>query len=148
MFQTQPQVIRTTKVKSTKRKIAPLRRGKYRLKRGTIENREKANPQLPHQIRSRIMLIQFHVWLILLVLYHSNPFCRHNSLGLRPFVSVGVICAGTTPTSNGNARLLFLADQMGDNKTKSRAQSEASEFVKDSIYLNSLNNMNIQIMFC
>lgn len=135
MFQTLSQVIRTTKVKSTKLKIVQLRRGRCPLKRGTTGNREKTSPPLPHQIRSRIMLIQFHVWLILLVLCHNNLFCRNNSLGPRPFVSVGVTCAGTSPTSKENARLLSGADQVGDNKTKSRAQPEASEFVKDEYLL-------------
>lgn len=135
MFQTLLQVIRTTKVKSIKLKIVQLRRGRCPLKQGTTGNRKKASPPLPHQIRSRIMLIQFHVWLILLVLGHNNLFCRNNSLGPRTFVSVGVMCAGTSPTSKENARLLSGADQVGDNKTISRAHPEASEFVKDEYLL-------------
>lgn len=45
------------------------------------------------------------------------------------------MCAGTSPTSKENARLLSGADQVGDNKTISRAHPEASEFVKDEYLL-------------
>lgn len=44
MFQTLSQVIRTTKVKSTKLKIVQLRRGRCPLKQGTSGNREKSKP--------------------------------------------------------------------------------------------------------
>lgn len=120
MFQTLSQVIRTTKVKSTKLKIVQLRRGRCPLKRGTTGNREKASPPLPHQIHYRIMLIQLHVWLFLLVLGHNNLSCRNNSLGPRPFVSVGVTCAGTSPTSKENACLLSEADQGETTRQKAK----------------------------
>lgn len=118
MFQTLSQVIRTTKVKSTKLKIVQLRRGRCPLKQGTTGNREKASPPLPHQIRSRTMLIQFHVRLILHVLCHSNLFCRNNSLRLRPFVSVGVMCAGTSPTSKESCQLIVRSRSSGAQQDK------------------------------
>ena len=60
-----------------------------------------------------------------------NRFCRNSSLALRPFDSVGVTCAGISPTCRENARSSSDPGAVAEDKTKSKVQHEASDFVKD-----------------
>lgn len=126
MFQTLSQVIRTTKEKSTKLKIVQLRRGRCPLKQGTSGNRGKSKPSstAPNPFSDYANSVPRTAYSTRIV--PQQPFLQKQK----------VLCVrGLHPLPKRVASLLSGADQVGHNKTKSRTQPEAPEFVKDEYLL-------------
>ena len=116
------------RVKYTEPKTGPLRSEKCRARPGTTAKKTRKTSHL--QLRQTRFLLRSLVFHFLFVVF-LNRFCRNSSLALRPFDSVGVTCAGISPTCRENARSSSDPGAVAEDKTKSKVQHEASDFVKD-----------------